>query len=184
MRLALYQPDIPQNTGTMMRLCACMNVPMDIIEPCGFALSDKNLKRAGMDYLEHLDLTRHMNWQQFCAAETTKRIVLLTTRAETRFTDFAFQAEDTLLLGRESGGHGFIGSLAANGAVPRLISERFAPKTVDFPQGKAPNMPDSANGRLGYGRRTTKPAQHGTGHRPRGRLCLVCRFARPYLRRL
>jgi tRNA (cytidine/uridine-2'-O-)-methyltransferase len=104
MRLALYQPDIPQNTGTMMRLCACMNVPMDIIEPCGFALSDKNLKRAGMDYLEHLDLTRHMNWQQFCAAETTKRIVLLTTRAETRFTDFAFQAEDTLLLGRESAG--------------------------------------------------------------------------------
>lgn len=104
MRLALYQPDIPQNTGTLMRLCACMDVPMDIIEPCGFALSDKNLKRAGMDYLEHLDLTRHMNWEKFTDADTTKRIILLTTKAETRFTDFVFNPDDTLLLGRESAG--------------------------------------------------------------------------------
>lgn len=104
MRLALYQPDIPQNTGTMMRLCACMNIPMDIIEPCGFALSDKNLKRAGMDYLAHLELTRHMNWQNFRTADKTRRIVLLTTKAETRFTDFAFHADDTLLVGRESAG--------------------------------------------------------------------------------
>lgn len=104
MRLALFQPDIPQNTGTMMRLCACMNVAMDIIEPCGFALSDKNLKRAGMDYLAHLDLTRHMNWQSFRTADKTKRVVLLTTKAETRFTDFAFRADDTLLVGRESAG--------------------------------------------------------------------------------
>lgn len=104
MRLALFQPDIPQNTGTMMRLCACMNVAMDIIEPCGFALSDKNLKRAGMDYLEHLDLTRHMNWQQFRRHEKTKRIILLTTKADARFTDFAFQGDDTLLVGRESAG--------------------------------------------------------------------------------
>jgi len=104
MRLALFQPDIPQNAGTMMRLCACMNVAMDIIEPCGFALSDKNLKRAGMDYLEHLDLTRHVNWQDFRAAGKTRRIVLLTTKAQTRFTDFAFHADDTLLVGRESAG--------------------------------------------------------------------------------
>lgn len=104
MRLALYQPDIPQNTGTLMRLCACMGVAMDIIEPCGFALSDKNLKRAGMDYLEHLDLTRHMNWAKFADADTTKRIILLTTKAETRFTDFVFNPDDTLLLGRESAG--------------------------------------------------------------------------------
>ena len=104
MRLALFQPDIPQNTGTMMRLCACMNVAMDIIEPCGFALSDKNLKRAGMDYLEHLDLTRHMNWQNFRTADKTKRIVLLTTKANTRLHDFAFHADDTLLVGRESAG--------------------------------------------------------------------------------
>lgn len=104
MRLALYQPDIPQNTGTLMRLCACMGLAMDIIEPCGFALSDKNLKRAGMDYLEHLDLTRHMNWATFTKADATKRIILLTTKAETRFTDFVFEPEDTLLLGRESAG--------------------------------------------------------------------------------
>lgn len=104
MRLALFQPDIPQNTGTMMRLCACMNIPMDIIEPCGFALSDKNLKRAGMDYLEHLDLARHMNWQNFRTAPQTKRVVLLSTKADTRFTDFAFHADDTLLVGRESAG--------------------------------------------------------------------------------
>lgn len=104
MRLALYQPDIPQNTGTLMRLCACMGIAMDIIEPCGFALSDKNLKRAGMDYLEHLDLTRHMNWAKFTDADTTKRIILLTTKAEARFTHFVFQPDDTLLLGRESAG--------------------------------------------------------------------------------
>jgi len=104
MRLALFQPDIPQNTGTMMRLCACMQVPMDIIEPCGFALSDKNLKRAGMDYLDHLDLTRHVNWQSFRDAGKTRRIILLTTKAQTHFTDFAFHADDTLLVGRESAG--------------------------------------------------------------------------------
>jgi tRNA (cytidine/uridine-2'-O-)-methyltransferase len=104
MRLALYQPDIPQNTGTLMRLCACLAVPMDIIEPCGFALSDKNLKRAGMDYLDQLDLTRHINWQAFQAAHTPKRIVLLTTRAALPFYDFKFQPDDVLLMGRESAG--------------------------------------------------------------------------------
>ena len=104
MRLALFEPDIPQNTGTLMRLCACMNVPMDIIEPCGFILSDKNLKRAGMDYIEHLDMTKHINWEAFRAAHADKRLVLLSTKASESFIDFKFQPNDILIAGRESAG--------------------------------------------------------------------------------
>jgi tRNA (cytidine/uridine-2'-O-)-methyltransferase len=104
MRLALYQPDIPQNTGTLMRLCACLGVAMDIIEPCGFLLSDKNLKRAGMDYIEHLDMTRHMNWDSFKTTHAGKRIVLLTTKTDQSFIDFKFAPDDVLLAGRESAG--------------------------------------------------------------------------------
>jgi tRNA (cytidine/uridine-2'-O-)-methyltransferase len=104
MRLALFEPDIPQNAGTLMRLCACLSVPMDIIEPCGFALSDKNLKRAGMDYLEHLDLTRHTNWEDFCTAHAGQRLVLMTTKTENSFLDFSFQPGDILIAGRESAG--------------------------------------------------------------------------------
>lgn len=100
-RLALYQPDIPQNTGALMRLCACLGVPMDIIEPCGFVLSDKNLRRAGMDYMESLDLTRHASWEAFKPAG---RRILLTTKAEKSFLDFDFRQGDVLLLGRESAG--------------------------------------------------------------------------------
>lgn len=104
MRLALFQPDIPQNTGTLMRLCAGLGVPMDIIEPCGFLLTDKNLKRAGMDYLEHLDLTRHADWAGFCATTENKRIILLTTKGAETYTGFSFRPDDILLLGRESSG--------------------------------------------------------------------------------
>lgn len=104
MRLALFQPDIPQNTGTLMRLCACLGVAMDIIEPCGFLLSDKNLKRAGMDYIEHLYMTRHMNWASFKSANAGKRIVLLTTKSDQSFIDFKFAPDDVLLAGRESAG--------------------------------------------------------------------------------
>ncbi|MBI3442126.1 MAG: tRNA (cytidine(34)-2'-O)-methyltransferase [Proteobacteria bacterium] len=104
MRLALFEPDIPQNTGTLMRLCACLNVPLDIIEPCGFLLSDKNLRRAGMDYLDHLDLTRHLDWNAFKTAQDGKRLVLLSTKAGRSFLDFQFQPADILLAGRESAG--------------------------------------------------------------------------------
>src|SRR5580704_4465188 len=86
MRLALFEPDIPQNTGTLMRLCACLSVPLDIIEPCGFLLTDKNLKRAGMDYLDLLDLTRHADWKSF-AEKTKGRRVLLTTKASLPHTE-------------------------------------------------------------------------------------------------
>lgn len=105
MRLALYQPDIPQNAGNMLRLAACLNVPVDIIEPAGFAISDRNFRRAGMDYLAHVDLTRHLSWDAFRAAREGKgRLVLLTTRASLAYTEFAFAHGDTLLVGRESAG--------------------------------------------------------------------------------
>ncbi|TNE32052.1 MAG: tRNA (cytidine(34)-2'-O)-methyltransferase [Alphaproteobacteria bacterium] len=106
MRLALYEPDIPQNTGAVMRLCSCFAVPLEIIEPCGFVLSDSRMKRAGMDYMQHLDLTRHRNWQEFYA-DTRKhgrRIILLSTKADCFYTDFSFRPGDILLGGRESVG--------------------------------------------------------------------------------
>lgn len=104
MRLALYEPDIPQNTGTLMRLCACLGVPLDIIEPCGFILSDKNLRRAGMDYIDQLDMTKHINWAAFKAASVGKRLVLMSTKASGSFLDFQFQPNDILIAGRESAG--------------------------------------------------------------------------------
>lgn len=105
-RLALYQPDIPQNTGAMLRLGACLEIPVDIIEPCGFPLSDKSLRRAGMDYLDQVDLTIHPGWDSFCttAAERQYRLVLLTTGADRAYTDFSFDGNDVIILGRESAG--------------------------------------------------------------------------------
>lgn len=88
----------------MMRLCACLGVAMDIVEPCGFLLSDKNLKRAGMDYLDHLDLTRHQSWESFSTAHHNARLVLLTTKTDLSFLDFKFEASDILVTGRESAG--------------------------------------------------------------------------------
>jgi tRNA (cytidine/uridine-2'-O-)-methyltransferase len=104
MRLALFEPDIPQNAGTIMRLAACLGLPLDIIEPCGFLLTDKNLKRAGMDYLGHLDMTRHAGFETFRAARAHNRLVLLTTKAATPYTAFDFSPEDILIAGRESAG--------------------------------------------------------------------------------
>ncbi len=106
LRLALYQPDIPQNAGTLIRLGACVGVPVDIIEPCGFVLSDRNFQRAGMDYLDLAAMQRHVSWAAFCDAHATRggRLILLTTKAVASYTGFAFQPGDTLLLGRESAG--------------------------------------------------------------------------------
>ena len=102
-RLALYQPDIPQNCGTLLRLGACLGIPLDVIEPCGFALSDRQLRRAGMDYLELAALERHQDWEAFMA-RLPGRLVLLTTSGDQPYQRFEFQAGDTLLLGRESAG--------------------------------------------------------------------------------
>ena len=104
MRLALYQPDIPQNTGTILRLAACLGVPVDLVEPCGFVWNDRRLRRAGMDYLEGVDLTRHESWLAFRTARGPGRLVLLTTAGDIAYTEFAFRPSDTLLLGRESAG--------------------------------------------------------------------------------
>ena len=106
MRLALYEPDIPQNTGAMLRLAACMGIPVDIIEPCGFLLDDRRLRRAGMDYLDRVPTTRHVSWERFAATRHAAkgRLLLLTTRATTPYTAFDFAPDDTLLVGRESAG--------------------------------------------------------------------------------
>ena len=103
MRLALFEPDIPQNTGTLIRLGACLGVAVDIIEPAGFAWSDKSLKRAGLDYWDMADVTRHNDWTAFNGSRAG-RLILLTTKSIVAYTDFAFRADDVLLLGRESAG--------------------------------------------------------------------------------
>lgn len=105
--LALYQPDIPQNTGTILRMAACLGVGVEIIGPAGFDMSDKALRRAGLDYLAHVALTRHASWEAFVAArkDVTGRLVLLTAAAQAPpLHRFDFNAGDTLLLGRESAG--------------------------------------------------------------------------------
>lgn len=106
MRLALYQPDIPQNTGTILRTAACLGVPVDLIEPAGFDITDRALRRAGLDYLAHVEIARHASFAAFDAGRhaQARRLVLLTTRGETSYAAFAFAPGDTLLLGRESAG--------------------------------------------------------------------------------
>lgn len=106
LRIALYQPDIPGNTGTILRLAACLGLPVDIIEPAGFDLSDKNLKRAGMDYIASVTLTRHISWDRFEDVRLAegRRLVLASTKAAEPYTRFRFQPGDTLLFGRESAG--------------------------------------------------------------------------------
>jgi tRNA (cytidine/uridine-2'-O-)-methyltransferase len=104
MRLALFQPDIAQNAGALLRLGACMGVAVDVIEPCGFVLGDAQMRRAGMDYLDRVDWMRHASWEAFLATKKEGRLVLLTTKSDTAYTDFAFAADDHLILGRESAG--------------------------------------------------------------------------------
>lgn len=106
MRLALYQPDIPQNTGTLLRLAACLGVGVDVIGPAGFDMSDRALRRAGLDYLAHVEIRRHVTFADFDAAVRAegRRIVLATTKAADCHHAFAFRAGDVILLGRESAG--------------------------------------------------------------------------------
>lgn len=105
-QIALFQPDIPGNTGTILRLGACLGVPVHIIEPAGFDLSDRALKRAGMDYVEMAHLMRHQDWTCFktAMAAEKRRIALLSTKAEKNYTDFSFEDSDVLMFGRESAG--------------------------------------------------------------------------------
>lgn len=106
LRLALFQPDIPQNAGTMLRMAACFGIGADIIEPAGFPVSDRHFRRSGMDYLDQLEIVRHVSWDTFNTARLAakRRLVLLTTKGDTFHTHFAFGADDILMVGRESAG--------------------------------------------------------------------------------
>ena len=106
MRIALYQPDIPQNTGNIFRLGACLGVSVDIIEPTGFIFDDKKFKRSAMDYIDYIDYKKHIDWQHFYdwAQENKFRLILMTTKTAKSFYKFQFHSSDILLFGRESAG--------------------------------------------------------------------------------
>jgi tRNA (cytidine/uridine-2'-O-)-methyltransferase len=109
MRIALYQPDIAQNTGTILRLCACLGIAAHIVEPTGFPSSDRAFRRAGMDYLDQVELTRHASWSEFLRwradrASPLPRLIVFSTRATTSYLDHRFDPDDILLFGRESAG--------------------------------------------------------------------------------
>ncbi|MDP9195382.1 MAG: tRNA (cytidine(34)-2'-O)-methyltransferase [Pseudomonadota bacterium] len=103
MRIALYQPDIPQNTGAVLRLAACLGLGVDIIRPCGFPLDDRRIRRSGMDYADHVSMTLHDSWEVF-QTQRSGRLILLTTRGSVPHTECRYQPDDILLLGRESVG--------------------------------------------------------------------------------
>jgi tRNA (cytidine/uridine-2'-O-)-methyltransferase len=106
LRIALYQPDIPQNTGTILRLCACLGIEAHIIEPAGFPTSDRAFRRAGMDYIDAVAIVRHASWREFESwrRNDRHRLVLLTTKATVSYLEYSFEPSDILLLGRESAG--------------------------------------------------------------------------------
>ena len=106
MRIALFEPDIPQNAGNIFRLGACLGIPIDVIEPSGFIIDDKRLKRASMDYYDYLDLTKHLSWEKFYewSIEHSYRLILLTTKSQKSYYDYKFQSKDIILFGRESAG--------------------------------------------------------------------------------
>jgi tRNA (cytidine/uridine-2'-O-)-methyltransferase len=125
LRLVLYQPDIPQNTGTMLRMAACLGVSVEIIEPAGFDVSDRHLRRSGLDYLDHVAITRHRSWEAFAAwrREAGTRLVLATTRGALPYTDLAFRRGDCILVGRESAGVPEVVHAAADARVVVPIRE-------------------------------------------------------------
>ena len=104
LKIALYQPDIPQNVGAAIRLTACLGLGLDIIEPCGFPFNDRKIKQAAMDYMTLVNYTRHGSWDSFQQAHQGSRVILMTTKASVPYTDFTFEAGDILLAGRESAG--------------------------------------------------------------------------------
>ena len=106
MRIALYEPDIPQNTGNILRLGACLGLDIDIIEPTGYIINDKHLKRSAMDYIKHIEYKRHLDWDSFFkwAKDNNFRLILLTTKSDKNYCDYVFKKNDILLFGRESAG--------------------------------------------------------------------------------
>ncbi|MGD9839148.1 MAG: tRNA (cytidine(34)-2'-O)-methyltransferase [Afipia sp.] len=120
MRVVLFQPDIPQNTGTILRLCACLSVEAHIIEPAGFPVSDRHFRRSGMDYLDQVSIVRHVSWSSFEAwrAESGRRLVLFSTKAAKPYLDHIYRDDDLLLFGRESAG---VPDDVVNAADERLV---------------------------------------------------------------
>ena len=106
MRIALYQPDIPQNSGNILRLGACLGVNIDIIEPTGYVFDDKRFKRSSMDYINHIDYKRHIDWEAFFnwSKKNNFRLILLTTKVDKKYYDYNFKNNDILIFGRESAG--------------------------------------------------------------------------------
>lgn len=145
MRLALFQPDIPQNVGAAIRLAACLGVWLDIIEPCGFPISDRSLKRVAMDYTADVDLCRHDSWAAFLShpARQEGRLVLFTTRGAQPYIDFTFQPRDTLLFGRESAG------------VPDDVHDRADARLIVPIRGRSLNVTKTAAMALGEALRQT-----------------------------
>ena len=103
-KIALFEPDIPQNTAAIIRTCACLGANLEIIEPCGFLLSDKRFKRVVMDYMDKKDINFYKNWDDFFRSKENQRIILMTTKASISYTKFKFDKNDTILFGRESAG--------------------------------------------------------------------------------
>jgi tRNA (cytidine/uridine-2'-O-)-methyltransferase len=115
--IALFQPDIPQNTAATIRLCACLNVTLEIIEPCGFQFNEKKLKSIYMDYYEKCKIIRHLSFEDFIETKNNKRIILLTTKAKKIYYNFQFKRDDTILFGRESVG--------VPDSVHKIVNERL-----------------------------------------------------------
>ena len=148
MRIALYQPDIPQNTGNIFRLGACLGVSVDIIEPTGFIFDDKKFKRSAMDYIKHLNYKRHIDWQHFYdwSLEKKYRLILMTTKARQSFYEFEFHSSDILLFGRESAG--------VPDNIHQLVNHRL---TIPMKKGvRSINLSSSVALVLGEGLRQTK----------------------------
>jgi len=147
MRIALYQPDIPQNTGNIFRLGACLGVSVDIIEPTGFIFDDKKFKRSAMDYIDYIDYKRHIDWQHFYDWSQGKkyRLILMTTKAQQSFYEFEFHSSDILLFGRESAG--------VPDNIHQIVSHRL---TIPMKKGvRSINLSSSVALALGEGLRQT-----------------------------
>lgn len=147
MRIALYQPDIPQNTGNIFRLGACLGISVDIIEPTGFIFDDKKFKRSAMDYIDHIDYKRHIDWEHFYewSQKNKFRLILMTTKTNQSFYKFQFHSSDILLFGRESAG--------APDNIHKIVDHRL---TIPMKEGvRSINLSSSVALVLGEGLRQT-----------------------------
>jgi tRNA (cytidine/uridine-2'-O-)-methyltransferase len=155
MQIALFQPDIPQNTGTILRLCACMDVAAHIIEPAGFAISDRRFRRAGMDYLDQVALTRHDSWSKFeqWRKDAGYRLVLFTTKAASSYLDYRYRTDDILLFGRETAG-----------VTDEVVAAADARLVIPIkPTLRSLNVAMAAAMALGEALRQTRAAKQGSG---------------------